>query len=120
MKKILNKINLAIIAIMVSMPAFALTGEGAGETTSLCKLITRLHDVFTTLRTLAFVGAAFYIAGWAWTYISSGEAKMDDVKKKGIGLLVGFFLLFMIGVILTAVSSTAGQEALGCKVLETW
>lgn len=112
MKKIMNKINFAIIGLMVAMPAFA---AGASNTDGMCALIKRLHGVFEILRIMAFVGAAFYIAGWAWDYISKGEAKMDDIKKKGIGLLVGFSLLFIIGLILSFVLSAAGQNAIGCK-----
>ena len=91
----MNKINFAIIAMMVAMPAFA--------ENPMCELITKMQGVFRLLRTLAFVGAAFFIAGWAWTYISkAGENKdgiVEDIKKKGISLLVGFALLFMIGVV---------------------
>ena len=88
MKKIMNKVNFAIIAMMVAMPAFA--------ENPMCELITKMQGVFRLLRTLAFVGAAFFIAGWAWTYISkAGENKdgiVEDIKKKGISLLVGFAL----------------------------
>lgn len=81
----------------------------------VCELISKMQDVFQILRVLAFVGSGFYIAGWAWDYISKGEAKMDDLKKKGTGLLVGFTLLFAIGVVLSFVLSAAGQEAIGCS-----
>lgn len=110
MKKLAKKLNFALIGLLVSSPAFA-----AGITDSgICQLITQMQSVFKILRTLAFVGAAFYIAGWAWGYITAGDAKMDDLKKKGIGLLVGFFLLFGIGFVLTAITSSAGMTAIGC------
>ena len=109
MKKIMNKINFAIIAMMVSVPAFAAVNERA-----ICGLVKELKGVFELLRTLAFIGAAFYIAGWAWEFISKGEAKPDDIKKKGIGLLVGFILLFSIGVLLQVLVSTSGGQILGC------
>lgn len=112
MKKIMNKINFALVAVMASVPAFAAEND-------MCALITRLKGVFGLLRTLAFVGAAFYIAGWAWDFIKGGEAKMDDVKKKGIGLLVGFSLLFMIGLVLSFLLSASGQGAIGCKEVIT-
>ena len=115
MKKIMNKINFAIISIMVSVPAFA----AAAANNDMCELIKRLKSVFGILRTLAFVGAAFYIAGWAWTYISKGEAKMDDIKGKGIGLLVGFALLFMVGLVLSFLLSATGQNTIGCKEVIT-
>ena len=111
MKKIMNKINFAIIAMMVSVPAFAAPAANNG----MCELIKNLKGVFGLLRTLAFVGAAFYIAGWAWGYISKGEAKMEDVKKQGIGLLVGFALLFMIGAVLSFLLSATGQHTIGCQ-----
>lgn len=109
MKKIMNKINFAIIAMVVSVPAFAAVNESA-----ICGLVKELKGVFELLRTLAFIGAAFYIAGWAWEFISKGEAKPDDIKKKGIGLLVGFILLFSIGVLLQVLVSTSGGQILGC------
>ena len=77
MKKIMNKVNFAIIAMMVSVPAFAAVNESA-----ICGLMKELKGVFGLLRTLAFIGAAFYIAGWAWEFISKGEAKPDEIKKK--------------------------------------
>ena len=112
MKKIMNKINFAIIGMMVALPAFAAE--------PMCELIARLQNVFKFIRVMAFVGAAFMIAGWAWTYISkAGDDKagfsIEDVKKKGIGLIVGFALLFMIGLVLSFILSTPGLESIGCK-----
>jgi len=95
MKKVANKINMAIIGMMVASPAFAAINESA-----MCDLVRELGGVFRMLRTFCFIGAAFMIAGWAWGFISAGEAKPDDIKKKGIGLLVGFLLLFGIALIL--------------------
>ena len=117
MKKVMNKINLAIVALMLSVPAFAATTINP-ESSGLCKLIAQLHNVFVLLRTLAFVGAAFYIAGWAWDFISKGKADPAEIKNKGIGLLVGFGLLFMIGLILTFVTTTFGAGQLGCGLPE--
>ena len=118
MKKIMNKINFALIAIMASVPAFAV--ETITVSNGACELFKNLHNVFNILRTLAFVGAAFYIAGWAWEFIKGGEAKMDDIKKKGTGLLVGFVLLFMIGVVLSFIMSAAGMNLMGCDVIKKW
>ena len=95
--------------MMVSVPSFAAVNESA-----ICGLMKELKGVFGLLRTLAFIGAAFYIAGWAWEFISKGEAKPDDIKNKGTGLLVGFVLLFSIGVLLSVLASTSGGELLGC------
>ena len=112
----MNKINFAIIGLMVAMPAFADELNAA----PYCELFKKLHKVFQVLQILAFVGAAFYIAGWAWDFISKGEAKMEDVKKRGTALLVGFILLFMIGVVLTFVLSVSGMKIIGCPILEKW
>ena len=116
MKKIMNKINFAIIGLMVAMPAFADELNAA----PYCELFKKLHDVFRVLQILAFVGAAFYIAGWAWGFISSGKAEVKDLKEKGTALLVGFVLLFMIGVVLTFVLSVSGMKIIGCPILEKW
>ena len=110
MKKIMNKINFAIIAMMVSVPAFAAVNESA-----ICGLVKELKGVFDLLRTLAFIGAAFYIASWAWGFISKPEdAKLEKIKDKGQGLLIGFILLFSVGVLLSVLVSATGGKVLGC------
>ena len=109
MKKVMNKINMAIISMMVASPAFAAVNESA-----MCLFMRDLRGVFNMLRTFAFIGAAFMIAGWAWGYISKGEAKLDDLKNKGTGLLVGFILLFSVGLVLQFLVSASGGKALGC------
>ncbi len=115
MKKIMNKINFAIIGMMVSVPAFAAGEDG------MCAALQKLHGVFNLLRTLAFIGAAFYIAQWAWKYISSGDVKMDDVKNQGTALIVGFSLLFLVGVILSFIMSATGAKFIGCAdVIKSW
>ncbi|MCQ2562405.1 MAG: hypothetical protein MJ158_02205 [Alphaproteobacteria bacterium] len=117
MKKLNNKITFALICLMTSVPAFADVTVGSG----VCELITNLQGIFKILRTLAFVGAAFYIANWAWGYISKpGDLKIEDVKDKGIGLMVGFILLFIIGAILSFVLSASGQHTLGCDITQGW
>lgn len=116
MKKLLNKANFALIGIFVTMSAHAAPG-GDG----LCELIRSMKAVFETLRTLAFVGAAFVIAGWAWTYISKGEVKKDDLKDKGTGMLVGFVMLFGIGMVLSFFLSESGMGTIGCSdVILNW
>lgn len=111
MKKFMSKVNFAIIGLMVAMPAFA------ADANPMCNLIGRLQDIFKILRTAAFIGAAFYIAGWAWGYIKGGSVDPDDIKKKGIALIVGFSLLFMIGVVITFVLNMPNMGLLGveCK-----
>ena len=125
MKKIMNKVNFAIISFMLSIPVFAAAkaGETAMDENGMCALLIKMHGVFNVLRIAAFMGAAFYIAGWAWEFISKGEAKMDDVVKKGKGLLVGFGLLFVIGAVLSfLMSANGGLSLAGCpkEVLENW
>ena len=105
----MNKINFAIIGMMVASPAFAAVNESA-----MCLFMRDLRGVFNMLRTFAFIGAAFMIAGWAWGYISSGKAEIKDLKDKGTGLLVGFILLFSVGLILQFLVSASGGRALGC------
>ena len=112
MKRLINKANFAIIGLMAAMsPAVAADATGSG----VCDLIEKLAPLLKTLRTLAFIGAGFTIAAWAWDFIAKGEVKLDDAKKKGVGMLVGFFLLFAVGAILTFLLSAAGDpEKFGC------
>ena len=107
----MNKINFALIGLMASVPAFAANSN----TNDMCNALKSLSGVFNLLRTMAFIGAAFYIAGWAWGYISSGKAEMKDIKEKGQGLLVGFSLLFLVGVLLSFVMSATGAKLFGCE-----
>ena len=122
MKGLLKKIGFAGAVIMAgaSMPALAAAAAGVSNN-GLCALIGQMYDVFIILRTLAFVGAAFYIAKWAWGYISSGKFDLNDLKDKGTGMLVGFVLLFGIGVVLSFFLSSAGMSAIGCdNIILAW
>lgn len=114
MKNYAKVLVFAAIVALVVVPAHAALHVDK-ET---CDLIGRMQEIFRTLRILAFVGAGFYMAGWAWDYISKGEAKMDDMKKKGIGLLVGFTLLFIIGVVISFVLSVTGPGDTDCAALK--
>lgn len=126
MKELLKKIGFAGAVIMAgaSMPALATTAGAAGGVSDagLCGLIQQMYGVFKILRTLAFVGAAFIIAGWAWGYISKpGDMKLEDLKTKGTGMLVGFVLLFGIGVVLQFFLSSTGLGLIGCKdIITSW
>lgn len=115
MKKIARKINMAIIGVMTAGPAMAAVNENG-----LCTLLAYLRGVFNMLRTMAFIGAAFIIANWAWGYISKGEVKMDDLKNKGAGMLVGFILLFGVGMILSFLMTASGAKTIGCPELLDW
>jgi hypothetical protein len=96
---------LAALAVLVGAGA----AQAAGPYGDPCTLITNLGGIFRTLRTLCFAGAAFMIMGWAWGYIMKpDDLDMDKVKKKGVGLLVGFALLFGIGIILQFLPGIAG------------
>jgi hypothetical protein len=75
---------------------------------ALCNLIAQLQDVFKILRILAFVGAGFIVASWAWDLIAKGKIDkggLDDFKAKGIPMIIGFTLLFAIGVVLSFLMS---------------
>lgn len=126
MKNLLKKIGFAALVVIAGgAVAFAAppAAGGAASGDGLCNLIGRMYGVFKTLRTLAFVGAAFIIANWAWGYIKEPpkDGITEDLKKKGTGMLVGVLLLFIIGIILQALLSTAGLEAIGCKdIIYNW
>lgn len=100
MKKLIQKISFASL-MLFAMTAGNAYAEVPDYTQNICKLVKEMGTLFGTLRTLAFIGAAFIIAGWAWGYISAGKIELKDVKEKGIGMLVGFILLFSIGVIVS-------------------
>lgn len=127
MKSLLKKIGVAGF-VMLAGGAAALADPAAGGVAAanadgLCGIINEMYGVFKVLRTLAFVGAAFIIAGWAWGYISAGKGvDMEDLKKKGTGMLVGFVLLFGIGVVLQFfIFSNTGLSAIGCEnVIKQW
>lgn len=110
MKKIMNKANFAIVGLMASM-APAMAAESG-----LCNLIAQLGGLMKTLRTLAFIGAGFLIAQWAWEFISDPtKVKLDTFKQKGVGMLVGFILLFSIGAVLSFfISAAAPGGSLDC------
>lgn len=116
MKNYAKVLVFAAIVALVVVPA-----QAAGWTvpSGLCDLIGKMQGVFKTLRVLAFVGAGFYMAGWAWTYISDpGKFKVEDVKTKGIGLLVGFAILFAIGIVITFLMGAAGENGETCAQLK--
>ena len=106
MKKLMKKLNFAIIGVMVSVPAMA-----AGNINqALCDLAEQFGEIFSAIRLLAFVGAGITIAGWAWGYISAGKIDaIKEVKEKGIAMLIGFILLFGIGTLLTVFMNMAGD-----------
>lgn len=119
MKKMLKKIGFAGLVILAGATVAVAAQPGAGgvgvvNNDGLCGLIIQMQGVFKILRTLAFVGAAFLVAQWAWGFIKAGDVKMDDLKDKGTGLLVGFILLFSVGAVLQFLLSSTGMTAIGC------
>lgn len=104
MKKVFG---FAAVCALVAVPAMA---ASAPNYDAVCELFAQFGPILKTLRTLAFIGAAFILAAWAWDFISKGEVKLDDVKKKGIGMLVGFVLLFAVGTVVTVFSNMAGPD----------
>ena len=117
MKKLTKRINFAIVAIMVSMaPVMAAPAKG-DAVQALCNLATNFNGIFKAIRLLAFIGAGITIAGWAWGYIVNGkEVKVvDEVKTKGVALLVGFALLFGLATVLTVfIDMTSEGGSLDC------
>lgn len=105
----MKKVLFGMVAVFAGMGGAMAAGAAADP----CVLIAGMQGIFKTLRTLAFVGAGFMIAGWAWGYISNGKAELKDVKDKGIGLLVGFTLLFGIGVVLQFLPGISGCAGMG-------
>ncbi|MBO4480122.1 MAG: hypothetical protein J5742_00665 [Alphaproteobacteria bacterium] len=110
----MKKISKYFMMATVSLSMFAQNAFAAGNDSGICELINKLGPVIKTLRTLAFLGAAFVLMDWAWGYIKSGKVEKDDLKDKGIAMFVGFFLLFGVAIVLSFVASTGGQEYLGC------
>ena len=108
MKKLIYKLNFAIVGIMASSRVMAAGGAASSKgMEGICTLANEFGYIFNLMRTLAFIGAGFTIAGWAWGYISKGKVELKDVQEKGIGLLVGFVLLFGIGMVLSFLMSAA-------------
>ena len=116
MKKIMNKANFAIVGLMASMAPAMAADNG------LCNLVKELGGLLGMLRTLAFIGAGFTIAGWAWDYISKGKVELKDVQTKGIGLVVGFVLLFGVGMVVSFLMSAAAPGgSLNCAAqFQAW
>jgi len=100
--KLFKTLAFAGLAVLLGATAAYAAPPAIGNA---CVLISSLQGIFRTIRNLAFVGAAFILAGWAWQFITQGwgiEKKTDltAAKDKGAGMLIGFALLFGIGIIM--------------------
>ena len=111
--------NIAIAGVLAGLFIGAAHAQALVNASAVCQLLESLKSVFQLLRTLAFIGAAFIIMAWGWAWITAGEFKMDDAKKKGIAMLVGFVLLAAVGVILSFLISSTGAQTMGCD-FSTW
>ena len=109
--KLLNIFGLAGMFALFVSAGFAQVPGPLVDFGGLCTLIEQFGNVFRMLRTLAFAGAAFVVAGWAWGYISGDSSKvkwLDEGKSKGLGMLIGFGLLASVGLLLTLLPGAAG------------
>lgn len=100
----MKKFAFAAFALIAGMGIAAAAPNPQG----VCLLIGEMQGVFKILRILAFVGAGFMLAGWAWGWIAAGDVKKDDLKDKGVALMVGFTVLFGIGIILQFLGPITG------------
>lgn len=96
--------------IILSGMNFASAAGDLKSAIDVCNIVVQLGGIFRTIRNLAFIGAAFVIAGWAWGFIQSGKADTKEIRDKGFGLIVGFTLLFSIGIIMTLLNSGCSDE----------
>lgn len=116
MKKLINAVRFYLVGAMMVFASSPAMAEGSGANSAICTLLRKLEPLFTTLSILAFVGAGFIIAGWAWGFISAGKVDMGDVKTKGISMIVGFVLLFAIGAVLQfLLSASSVNGILDCQ-----
>ena len=113
MRNIAKKIGFAATAIMLAGAAHA----AGPDVNALCSLINELKGVFNILRILAFAGAAFVLASIGWEAITKKEYKWDtDGKKHLVAMIIGFALLFSVGVLLQFLSG----GRLGCPGMNVW
>jgi len=109
--KLLKTFAFAGLAVFLGAAAAYADGDFGDP----CELIRSLQGVFDTLRRLAFAGAAFVLAGWAWVFITKGYGvagdkgvgtDLESAKNKGIGMLIGFALLFGLGLVMRFLPGT--------------
>ena len=106
MNKIINKINFAIVAMLVSVDAFA---------ASVCDVFYeyKLYLYIRILRWLAFGGVFLCLGLFIWTYFS--KKKIKKLKRKRIVLLVLCGLFLVLGLLMVFLSSAAAMLTVwGC------
>ncbi len=120
MKKAVNKLNFFIVGLMASVTsAVAADSDTTTTANGICTLVEKLGDLLGTLRTMAFIGAGFLIAQWAWEFITKPEeVKLDKLKPKGVGMVVGFILLFGIGLVIGFLMDVAGKAGCADEFIE--
>ncbi|MDR2685933.1 MAG: hypothetical protein LBB23_04140 [Rickettsiales bacterium] len=94
---------MSLAAIIAGLFIFNADAAGAADIKwgTLCG---EMANIFKLLRNLAFIGAAFIIANWAWGFISTGKVDFtgdDGLRGKFLALLVGFALLSGVGILLS-------------------
>ncbi len=83
------------------MAATVSTGYADVPDVQVGKLSAEMFKIFKILRSLAFIGAAFILAGKAWGWIKAGKVEWEnEMKGSGMAMIVGFFVLFSIGMII--------------------
>jgi len=104
--KFMKNILLSALMVVIGTSMVGAVGigamPGATQQPNICILIDGLGYIFNVLRILCFAGAAFVLMGWAWGFMLGGEGKnvsLDDAKKKGTGMIIGFILLFSVGLL---------------------
>lgn len=108
-----------LVVLLVCSTAHAADNIASKE---FCDLIQELQGAFKILRTGAFVGAGFMLAKYAWEAITTNKIASKEMteglKTVGIPMIVGFTLLFSIGIVL---SFLANGENFGCpQLLSGW
>lgn len=96
MKNLLKKFGFGAMAVILAAGA-----AHAADMNGVCDLIVELKSVFSILKILAFAGAAFVIASIGWDAIVAKKYEWSkDGKQHLIAMIIGFALLFSVGILL--------------------
>ena len=109
------KVFVFVLSIVITNVGVALAEDGLEtgyDYSNICGLIKELSVLLTVLKVLAFAGAAFVLAAWAWDWITKGGSGdinlLEDAKKRGIAMFVGFTLLMLVASIIQFLPGFAG------------